>query len=109
MTPEEREEIRARVKEEIETIRESIATLTDLTDEEFQPEVNDWFTTRENNAGNDINELSLAKAKRRLKVLNNVLNRINKEDFGICTICKKPIPFERLKAVPTTTRCMNCG
>lgn len=108
MTSTQREEIRARVEEEIKTLRESIVTLTDLTDEEIQTDANDWFTTKENQ-GKDINELALAKAKRRLKVLNNVLNRIDKADFGICTMCKKPIPFERLKAVPTTTRCMACG
>ncbi|MEA1888066.1 MAG: TraR/DksA C4-type zinc finger protein [Bacteroidota bacterium] len=108
MTPTEREKIRVRVEEEIQTLKESIVTLTDLTDEEVQTDANDWFTTKENQ-GKDINELALAKAKQRLKVLNNVLNRIDNPDFGICTMCKKPIPFERLKAVPTTKRCMACG
>jgi len=109
MKPEEIEIIRIRIEEEIRTLNESIITLTDLIDEEVQPDANDWFTTKESNPGKDINELALAKAKRRLKVLNDVLNRINSPEYGICSVCKKPIPFERLKAVPATTRCMGCG
>ncbi len=109
MKPGEREEIRKRVEDEIQTLRESIDTLIDLTsDDEVEPDANDWFTTKESNPGKDINEMALAKAKQRLKILNGVLNRINNEDYGICTVCKKPIPFERMKAVPSATRCITC-
>ncbi|MBN1387029.1 MAG: TraR/DksA family transcriptional regulator [Bacteroidales bacterium] len=109
MTQAEREEIRKRVENEIKTLRESIDTLTDLTsDDEVEPDVNDWFTTKESNPGKDINELALSKAKQRLRILNVVLNRIDSKDYGICTVCKKPIPFERMKAVPTATRCIKC-
>ena len=108
MTPEEREEIRKRVEGEIQTLRESIETLTDLTEEEVESNANDWFTTKESNPGKDINELVLAKAKERLKILNAVLDKIDSPGYGICTVCKKPIPFERLKAVPTARRCITC-
>jgi DnaK suppressor protein len=109
MTPEEREEIKNRVEAEIQTLKESIDTLIDLTsEEEVEPDANDWFTTKESNPGKDINELALVKAKQRLKILNGVLNRIDSPYYGICIICKKPIPFARMKAVPTATRCINC-
>jgi len=109
MTAEEINEIRKRIEDEIHTLRESIDTLADLTSgDEVQSDANDWFTSKEN-TGKEINELALAKARRRLKTLNEVLNRIDSPSFGICTVCKKPIPFGRLKAVPTTTRCMECG
>ena len=109
MKPAEREEIRKRVEDEMHTLRESIDTLIDLTsDDEVEPDVNDWFTTKESNPGKDINEMALAKAKQRLKILNGVLNRIDYEGYGICTLCKKPIPFERMKAVPSATRCITC-
>lgn len=108
MTPEEREEIRKRVEDEIQTLRESIETLTDLTEEEVESDANDWFTTKESNPGKDINEMALAKAKQRLEILNSVLNKIDSPGYGICTVCKTPIPFERLKAVPTATHCITC-
>jgi len=108
MTSEEREEIRKRVEDEIQILRDSIETLTDLTEEEVESDANDWFTTKESNPGKDINEMALAKAKQRLEILNGVLDKIDSLGYGICTVCKNPIPFERLKAVPTATRCITC-
>ncbi|MEE4213799.1 MAG: TraR/DksA family transcriptional regulator [Bacteroidales bacterium] len=108
MTEAEKNEIRKRVEQEIQTLRESIDTLTDLlSDDEVQSDANDWFTSKEN-TGKEFNEQALAKAKQRLKVLDEVLKRIEKPAYGICIVCHKAIPFERLKAVPTATRCINC-
>ncbi|MDR2999644.1 MAG: TraR/DksA C4-type zinc finger protein [Fibromonadaceae bacterium] len=43
-----------------------------------------------------------------LKQLEDALNRIKRGSFGICRICKEPIPIVRLEAVPTATKCVNC-
>lgn len=107
MTPSEKEDIRERIESEIDKLKKSIITLTELTEEEIQSDANDWFTSKEN-TGKDINEQALVKAKQRLKVLNDVLKRIDSPDYGICTVCKKDIPYERLRAVPTATRCIGC-
>jgi len=108
MTAEEKHEIRKRVRQEIQDLRESIDTLTDLiSDDEVQSDANDWFTSKEN-TGKEFNEQALAISKLRLKVLDEVLKRIDSPAYGVCTVCHKPIPFERLKAVPTATRCINC-
>ena len=108
MTAEEKNEIRKRIEQEIQTLRESIDTLTELvSDDEVQSDANDWFTSKEN-TGKEFNEQALSKAKQRLKVLDDVLKRIDSTSYGVCTVCHKAIPFERLKAVPTATRCINC-
>lgn len=107
MTAAEKEEIRLRVEKEIDTLNESVNTLKELIEEEVQSDANDWFTSKEN-TGKELNEQALAKAKQRLKVLDEVLKRIDRASYGICTVCHKAIPFERLKAVPTATRCINC-
>ena len=108
MTAEEKNEIRKRVEQEIQTLRESIDTLTELvSDDEVQSDANDWFTSKEN-TGKEFNEQALSKAKQRLKVLDDVLKRIDSPSYGVCTRCHKAIPLERLKAVPTATRCINC-
>ena len=108
MNAEEKSEIRKRVEQEIQTLRESIDTLTELvSDDEVQSDANDWFTSKEN-TGKEFNEQALAKAKQRLKVLDDVLKRIDSPSYGVCTRCHKAIPLERLKAVPTATRCINC-
>ncbi len=50
-------------------------------------------------------------ATREGKFLNHIevaLQRIESGDFGNCSDCEKPIPQERLVAVPTATRCVPC-
>ena len=108
MTKKEREEIHRRIELEIETLQKSIAMLEDLTEPTAQSDANDWFTSKESNPSKSINEQALAKSRQRLSFLNGVLGRIDKPDFGICAVCKKPIPVERIKAVPTATRCISC-
>lgn len=50
-------------------------------------------------------------ATREGKFLNHIeeaLERIENGSYGICDDCEKPIPEERLLAVPTATRCVPC-
>jgi len=56
-----------------------------------------------------MNELALEKARQKIVILRNVLNRIDTPGYGICIKCNNPILFERMKAVPTATRCISCG
>ncbi len=39
----------------------------------------------------------------RLKEVNDALKRMENEIYGICKVCKKEIPIERLKANPAAT------
>jgi RNA polymerase-binding protein DksA len=43
-----------------------------------------------------------------MKQLEEALDRMEKGTYGICTVCKKPIPIVRLEAVPTATKCFEC-
>ena len=83
-------------------------TLMELLDSEVQSDANDWFTTKESNPSKEINELALVKAKQKIMLLKEIINRIDSPDYGICVICNKPIAFERMKAVPSATRCVSC-
>jgi DnaK suppressor protein len=109
MTQKERHEIKGQIEREISILEKSISTLTELIDEEVQSDANDWFTTKESNPSKEINEQALNKAKQRVFALRNLLLNVESPTFGICTKCDKPIPFERLKAVPTANRCLSCG
>ena len=44
----------------------------------------------------------------RLNQVLEALDRIKSGTYGICTSCRKPIPFRRLEIVPETTMCMAC-
>lgn len=41
-----------------------------------------------------------------LDQINYALDRIEDSSYGICEICGKPIPYERLEAIPHTTLCI---
>jgi len=40
--------------------------------------------------------------------LNLALERINSGEFGICSVCDKKIPEERMMEVPNATKCVSC-
>ena len=109
MTQEERASLKDQIRHQISTLEKSITTLSELINGEVQSDANDWFTSKESNPSKEINEMALEKAKQRIVILRNVLLRIDMPSYGICTKCNKPIPIERLKAIPSTTRCISCG
>jgi DnaK suppressor protein len=109
MTQEERDRIRDQINREISVLEKSINTLSELINGEVQSDANDWFTSKESNPSKDINELALEKAKNRIVILRDVLLRVDTPVYGICIKCNKPIPLERLKAIPSSTRCLSCG
>ncbi len=56
-------------------------------------------------------ELSLELASNERELLFQIkeaLERIEQGTYGICVMCKKPIPKTRLKAIPYTQLCKKC-
>lgn len=51
-------------------------------------------------------ELTLQQA---LTAIDGALIRIDKDKFGICAICARPISEARLHFDPTATSCIDCG
>ena len=43
-----------------------------------------------------------------LKKIDEALERLNKNTYGICERCEEEIPYQRLKARPVTTLCIAC-
>ena len=50
-------------------------------------------------------EITLEKA---LRDVNKTLERIDRDDYGICKYCDKPIEEKRLLARPTSSACVSC-
>jgi DnaK suppressor protein len=109
MTTEQKVRIRDKINNEISILEKSIHTLSELIHGEIQSDANDWFTSKESNPSKEINELALEKAKHKIVTLRNVLIRVDSPAYGFCIKCNKPIPFERLIAIPTATQCLSCG
>ena len=43
-----------------------------------------------------------------INFLNLALQRIDSGEFGICAVCEKKIPEERMMEVPNATKCVSC-
>jgi DnaK suppressor protein len=108
MTQEERDMIKNQVRNEISALEKSIITLSEMIDEEVELDDSEWFTSQDSNPSKEINEIALDKARQRLVILKNVLMRVDSPEYGICIKCGNPIPIERLKAMPSATRCLSC-
>lgn len=58
-----------------------------------------------------IKELDYSLQDNEIDTLNKIeetLEKVNKNTYGICEICKKEIPIERLKALPFSAYCIKC-
>lgn len=81
---------------------------------EFAQEVSGELSNYDNHPGDQGTELferskDLAlneHAEKELEDINESLHAIAEGTYGICSVCGKDIPYERLEAVPTTDRCM---
>ncbi len=45
----------------------------------------------------------------KLRNVNEALEKIKKEEYGICEDCKKEISFEKLSISPETKKCKDCS
>ena len=52
---------------------------------------------------------ALNTAKKKLKNLLVIKEKINNNDFGLCVKCKNKIPIQRLIIIPESRKCVNCS
>jgi DnaK suppressor protein len=50
-----------------------------------------------------------ARENARYAQVLEALRRLERDGYGRCTGCERPIPFERLLVFPETLRCAGCG
>jgi len=48
------------------------------------------------------------REQRLIKKIDEALERMDQNVYGICERCEEEIPYPRLKARPVTTLCINC-
>jgi DnaK suppressor protein len=78
------------------TTRKSQETFADVSDQ-ATAEADQNFSMR-------IKE----REQKLLKKIDEALDRMDKQTYGICERCEEYIPYERLKARPVTTLCIAC-
>lgn len=81
---------------EVLTHRENPEAFPDVSDQ-ASAEVDQGFSMR-------IRD----RERKLLKKIDEALERMNSETYGICEGCSGEIPYKRLKARPVTTFCIEC-
>lgn len=76
------------------------------TDGAPNPDSGEQAIEREND---DVLEALGGLARAELEKIDTALERIERNEYGNCTLCKKAIAAERLKAIPFADRCIICA
>lgn len=56
----------------------------------------------------DVSFATRERLTRRLGQLTAALERLERDDYGRCTVCGEPIEPERLVAIPEAATCLGC-
>lgn len=109
LTPEEIAEIKKCIEARIKEIEASLKSLED-TSKPVEPDVSLGRLTRMDAMQiQQMQEANLEVAKANVAKLKESLKNIDDPNFGQCRYCKKRIGFERLKALPESSMCIECA
>jgi DnaK suppressor protein len=107
-------ETRAKLEAQLDRLRAELAVIeksldlknrADISRPGFGKRVGDFTsevierTTREGSARN---------LRRMIAETETALQRVDEGNYGICNACGRPIPPERLEALPSATMCIEC-
>ena len=104
------EEKMGSVSEEVDTLREGIGSATNKQGGVTPDAI---YSLHMADAGTDSHEqeknfMLMNRGSDYFKSLEIALERIREGSFGICKICLDLIPEERMMAVPSATKCVDC-
>ena len=86
-------------------LNEAVEGLANPSGQEAFPDVSDQASAEaEQNFLMRIRE----REQRLIKKIDEALDRMDQNTYGICERCEEEIPYPRLKARPVTTLCINC-
>lgn len=109
MTTVEYTELGTIIAENIDSVKEEITELIELT-KPVSLDASIGRISRMDAINNKaINEMALREKTKTLKKLERALEKHQKNEINTCLKCGNPIPFGRLKIMPYTTRCVRCA
>ncbi len=94
-------------KDEREELRAPLLRERDRLYEELQ-EVKHRIRTSEFSLARELAAQRYSSLTSKLQSVEDVLRRLDTDDYGICVQCHQPIPIERLRALPSAQHCVEC-
>ena len=104
----------AALKAELETQRETLASLARVTEESRAPVELDQATQGRLSRMDAIQQqaMALETGRRReieLMKIGSALARLDAGDYGYCVMCDEPIEAKRLELDPAVPTCLKCA
>lgn len=109
MTPEQRREIKTRIEKRMQELRITIAQLEETSKPVSLDQPIGRLSRMDSMANQAISGQRLTDSKRTLMRLERALDRIDNDNFGICTECGEDIAAGRLLIMPEATLCVDCA
>ena len=109
MTPEQRREIRTRIEKCMEELKRTITQLEETSKPVSLDQPIGRLSRMDSMANQAISSQRLTDSRRTLMRLEHALDRIDDENFGICTECGEDIATGRLLVMPEATLCVDCA
>ncbi len=109
MKPEERNQLKREIVDEIEAQKRLIESLNETSKPVAPDNAIGRLTRMEAISSRGVSEASLNSAKTKLAKLETALEKVDQPDFGICIRCEKPIPRGRIMAMPENVLCIPCA
>lgn len=90
-----------------ELLRESLKKRLDEVEDESEA-AKDPVDIASDERGKDLSLILSDRDQEKLEAVDEALDRIRHNVYGICTECGKDIPDGRLKIMPTASLCVEC-
>ena len=97
--------LRALERQRADLLEETGDVLTLHKTPEALPDVSDQASAEEDQR---FSMRIMEREQNLLKKVNEALDRMKNQTYGICEQCGEDIPYKRLKARPVTTFCIEC-
>lgn len=102
-------EIKRKIEAEIVKTEKQVKEYSEMT-KPVEPENAIGRISRMDAINNkSVTEAALRKAKQTLDNLYEALKKVDSPEFGICMVCKKPIPAGRILIMPQALVCVSCS
>lgn len=95
-------EERVRVSQRLDELREELAELDESTSRELEERAQE-------EKDRDILLRLEERETDELKRIRTALELIDAREYGVCRVCGRKIPKNRLEELPTTFRCVHCS
>ncbi|MFQ5447986.1 MAG: TraR/DksA family transcriptional regulator [Saprospiraceae bacterium] len=103
------EEIRKNIKSEIAKTEERLDGYRDMAKPVGPDNAIGRVSRMDAIVNSSVAGAALREAERKLSNLRAMLGKVDEPDFGLCSRCKKPIPFKRLMLMPQSSLCVHCA